>query len=164
MARYGYRWRYPQSALPPKRTASPDTGRDLFTDEAWASYVPLRRARTRGPFVYFIREADDPAGPVKIGWTGNPVLRLYGMQNANYRRLIIRQIVFGGEGLERELHALWPDARILGEWFGNGYQDIVLAVADNIARLQLEGRWADNRLTGTLLELTGSLAGSDDRK
>lgn len=137
----------PQGRRPFERV-HPDGRIDVFTVKAWDTYQRLKpRLRgSGGSFVYFVCERHTEDSPVKIGSAVDPCTRAYTLQIGNPRQLEIRQVVVGDADLETHLQGLWPEALVRGEWFGNGYQDALLGLADHIAGLQLEGRWRDARL------------------
>jgi hypothetical protein len=65
--------------------------------------------------IYFIQAAS--GGPIKIGVSDNPEVRLKDLQCSHHERLVLRRVMEGGAALERELHARFADHRIRGEWF-----------------------------------------------
>jgi len=67
-------------------------------------------------FVYFI-QAGDENGPVKIGCSENPRMRLADLQTAHYEQLVLLGVLPGTLDLERELHRLAKDSFIRGEWY-----------------------------------------------
>lgn len=64
--------------------------------------------------VYIIRAGEH--GPCKIGFSNNVVLRLVKMQADNHERLTVLRIFEGGTAEEAQLHALFADNRLHGEW------------------------------------------------
>lgn len=89
-------------------------------------------------FVYFIQEMEGQA--IKIGVAADPLKRLAGLQTGNPRTLTIEQLIVGGVSVEKRLHRLWgrKGACIRDEWFGKGYEGVILVLAKEIARRQLE--------------------------
>src|SRR5688572_7253664 len=66
-------------------------------------------------WVYFIRQVG--GGPVKIGFTGDPEIRLEALQTASPHRLEIIGVIRGGAALEEALHLGFAACRMAGEWF-----------------------------------------------
>src|SRR5512146_2055560 len=69
----------------------------------------------RSSYIYFIQAKD--GGPVKIGWTYNPVRRLKDLQAASPYKLVVRKVVPGTQRLEHYLHQRYEAYRLEGEWF-----------------------------------------------
>lgn len=69
----------------------------------------------RGPFVYFVQQG--MAGPIKIGCSSEPLVRMLQLQTAHAERLRLLYFEMGDRERERELHQRFADARISGEWF-----------------------------------------------
>jgi hypothetical protein len=74
-----------------------------------------RQVASRPSYVYFIQAQE--GGPVKIGWTYNPVRRLKDLQSASPYKLVIRKLVPGTQRLEHYLHQRYESHRLEGEWF-----------------------------------------------
>ena len=71
----------------------------------------------------------------------------------NPRELRIEALIIGTRATEQTLHAHWRSAWALsGEWFGEGYEEAILAVADEIARRQLS-----MDTTASLFDLTDEI-------
>ncbi len=83
-------------------------------------------------WVYFI-QCNGPTGPVKIGWSANVNRRQSDLQMSTPYDLALIGKHYGERSLEAELHALFADHSIRGEWF-HPHPDI-LAAAE-----QLPGR------------------------
>src|SRR5262245_50323298 len=66
-------------------------------------------------FVYFIGE--EKRGPVKIGMSGAPELRLQNLQSSYPYPLAILAQFPGGEEEEEAMHKLFRPFRLQGEWF-----------------------------------------------
>lgn len=66
-------------------------------------------------YLYFIQAGED--GPIKIGITRNPEVRLANLQVSHFETLHVRAICAGGSELETELHAHFASGRLRGEWF-----------------------------------------------
>lgn len=64
--------------------------------------------------VYFI-QAD--GGPVKIGHSIKPYLRLVNLRIATERELVIIRLIEGGAETEREMHERFAAQHIRREWF-----------------------------------------------
>lgn len=75
--------------------------------------LPVQEKRTR-TYIYFVREED---GPIKIGHTGNPRMRLNAMQVGNPRPLYMLSYVDAPKEIERRLHDFFLPFRITGEWY-----------------------------------------------
>jgi hypothetical protein len=73
-----------------------------------------------GAFVYVVQWGDD--GPVKIGSSGKPSLRLQALQVSNWHKLHLRAVVpTYASGLAEELaHKLAAQHNIRAEWFDLG--------------------------------------------
>jgi hypothetical protein len=98
-----------------------NTGTNTGVTKWGTAFSSLRRTRhkrrtqrLRHSFVYFI-QADN--GMVKIGYAGNPVLRLRTMQSGS--PLALRLLVYarGDSVAEERLHAAFDSCRHTGEWF-----------------------------------------------
>lgn len=87
-------------------------------------------------YVYFIQAED--GGPVKIGQALNPISRVAELQCGNPARLVIRAVLLATIDTERTLHSTWDAAHVRGEWFGNGYEDVILALAADAQDLQVD--------------------------
>lgn len=74
-------------------------------------------ARDRGPWVYFIRGSD---GFVKIGWSTNVQQRIADLQVANAGQLELLLQIPGDWRDEQNMHALFDEYRMSGEWFRYG--------------------------------------------
>ena len=66
-------------------------------------------------YVYFMRLGE--AGPIKIGHSVNIKERLAVIQVNNPYLITLLTVVDGGFSKERELHKLFKDHKIYGEWF-----------------------------------------------
>ena len=67
-------------------------------------------------FIYFI-QSGGPTGPVKIGVTGDPQLRLKRLQTGSAEPLEMLGTVKGDEDMEKGYHARLAAHRVRGEWF-----------------------------------------------
>ncbi len=67
--------------------------------------------------IYFIQERDEPTGPVKIGYSNKPKVRLSGIQTSNHRPLTILRQIAGSALAEAWLHKQFADLALRGEWF-----------------------------------------------
>jgi hypothetical protein len=67
--------------------------------------------------IYFIQHEDDPDGPVKIGYSGDPEQRLSTLQIASHKKLVILGVIPGDISVEHRLHETFDAARLDGEWF-----------------------------------------------
>lgn len=76
---------------------------------------PKKQRRQPTQSVYFIRAAT--LGLIKIGVAGGVSSRLAALQNMSPDRLEVVACEGGGKQRERELHAIFSDARAHGEWF-----------------------------------------------
>jgi hypothetical protein len=93
----------------------------------WSEVAPLFEAARPwldASFVYVIGEPDD--GPLKIGFSKDPIGRLRSMQTGNPRRLRIEHVLVGAMATEKLLHQFWEPHAILSagskglpgsEWF-----------------------------------------------
>lgn len=66
-------------------------------------------------FVYFIQSPD--GGPIKIGHTLHPLLRLKQIQAHSPVPVAIKAAMSGTPKLEKEYHARFKALRLHGEWF-----------------------------------------------
>lgn len=82
----------------------------LAAYEAWWSDFHSQR-------VYFIGASLESAAPVKIGISFNPVARLRTIQTGHPTQLRLLAIDYGGAKKEAELHRLFGNCRLNGEWF-----------------------------------------------
>lgn len=95
------------------------------------------RSEVRNPtFVYFIQQGED--GPVKIGTAKDPRVRLSELGCGNPEPLYIRAIVLGDRTTEQQYHHDWAQARLTGEWFGHGAQEIIITLAQQASHEQME--------------------------
>jgi hypothetical protein len=53
----------------------------------------------------------------KIGYSNNPEKRLQSLQTANAERLILSKVITGDKKKEKELHLLFKNYKLEGEWF-----------------------------------------------
>lgn len=65
--------------------------------------------------VYFIQAGE--SGPVKVGFSKNPIRRRDGLQGAHTQKLIIRALYEGGREEEMALHQRFKSHRLTREWF-----------------------------------------------
>jgi hypothetical protein len=65
--------------------------------------------------VYFIQAGEN--GPVKIGHSRVPQLRLESFQLGHYEKLHLIRVVDGGRQEERWFHTVFSGLRVRGEWF-----------------------------------------------
>lgn len=66
-------------------------------------------------YVYFIQQGD--SGPIKIGFSTNPVDRFINLQRNNPDRLYMLGVIPGDQKLETELHQRFQGGEIWAEWF-----------------------------------------------
>jgi hypothetical protein len=86
-------------------------------------------------FIYFIQ---DESGPVKIGLALKPWTRLGELQVGNPRDLELKAVILGSVETEEMLHSHWaPASHVRGEWFGNGYETAILALAAETSARQI---------------------------
>ncbi len=69
----------------------------------------------RTEVVYFAQSVE--GGPIKIGRSNIPSLRLAEIQHGSPTRLILLATRPGGHELETALHRRFSAARLVGEWF-----------------------------------------------
>lgn len=65
-------------------------------------------------FVYFLQSA---SGPIKIGFSTNPVLRISSLRTAAAENIRVLAVVDGDKAMEAALHQEFAAARIRNEWF-----------------------------------------------
>lgn len=66
--------------------------------------------------------------PVKVGYTVNVATRLDELQVACPYRLMLLRLVPGDTRLEDELHKLYGEKRIRGEWFALNETDVLVNI------------------------------------
>ena len=66
-------------------------------------------------FVYFIQAGKD--GPIKIGYSDDPLARLEDLQTAHHEQLRLLMTIADNGTMEMQLHERFADLRIRGEWF-----------------------------------------------
>jgi hypothetical protein len=78
-------------------------------------YLEIRdgRASVEASFVYFALSGRR----VKIGISKNPRERLKSIRTGSYSKVNIYYVTPGGREKEKELHALFAQYRVNGEWF-----------------------------------------------
>jgi hypothetical protein len=110
-------------------------------------------------FIYFIQDGDD--GPVKIGYSNKPDVRLRNLQTGNYRELRLCHVIPGDLSVEKQLHQRFEPARIRGEWFGREYLPVIVSfaggLADSMVR-QYDGSGTPPRLIGGDVRSESALA------
>ena len=73
-------------------------------------------ANDKDGFVYFAQS--ETGGPIKIGWTTHPEVRLARLQVGNPERLVLIALILVRErAIEPALHKKFAAHRIRGEWF-----------------------------------------------
>lgn len=65
--------------------------------------------------IYFIQS--EVGGPIKIGCTQNPIYRLSQLQTGSPVKLVILGSMNGDEAKEKEIHKMFLDDLLYGEWF-----------------------------------------------
>lgn len=65
--------------------------------------------------VYFVQRESD--GAIKIGYSARLHYRLYNLKSVAGEALKILSIFDGGQQAEKEMHALFDNFRLSGEWF-----------------------------------------------
>ena len=104
-------------------------------DEAYAEadrFAYSNRDAKEG-YVYFVSDGDY----IKIGISENIDSRIKGLQIGNARRLmLVEYIWFNSKSAalwaERELHEMYKNKRVLGEWFDIGFDYDFLALISEI--------------------------------
>ncbi|WP_109808386.1 GIY-YIG nuclease family protein [Sphingosinithalassobacter portus] len=66
-------------------------------------------------WVYFVQVGS--GGHIKIGWAKDPTKRIASLQTAQPQQLKLLGVIPGSLKAEREVHALFSQARVRGEWF-----------------------------------------------
>lgn len=94
--------------------------------------------------VYFVQVADDPQGPVKIGYTDRRAKhRRREAQTYHHQELVVLVDVSGSLQDEQDLHTIFHEDNIRGEWFTytGRLQELVMALMTGEVTLQswLEG-------------------------
>ena len=69
-------------------------------------------------FVYFLQPKFNEEGPVKVGYSIDPICRVQQINNRLKESPLALVAVFPGtREQERELHKRWAEHRLIGEWF-----------------------------------------------
>lgn len=131
---------------------------DAYMSPALRTYNYWYAAGER-EFVYFIRQ-EELAGdhrPVKIGYAASPWKRRDELQTGSPFMLDIEHVILGTRDLERLFHQEFDARRTWGEWFGHGYEEAILAIADEISQRQVkmhkEGRTIDSIVMGPFIDI-----------
>lgn len=85
----------------------------------WKMKNPNFKPRDKTPppweyFVYFIGSED---GPIKIGRSVEPLKRMKVLQAGHPHELKLLGVIRGGADLEFQIHDLFKENRLEGEWF-----------------------------------------------
>lgn len=86
----------------------------------------------------------DKGGPIKIGFTKNPIRRFASIQVHNHVSLALLAVLDGDRSLEKSLHAKFAGLRLRGEWFEPGL-DLLAFIAKQPKPPTIA---ATNRITG----------------
>lgn len=87
-------------------------------------------------YVYFIQ--GESGGAVKIGQARDPHARRRELQCGNPDELVLVALVLANDETERSIHLTWRrDALVRGEWFGGGFEDVIVSLAAEACRRQL---------------------------
>src|ERR1051325_9826576 len=108
-------------------------------------------------FIYFIQSGE--GGPIKIGISDDPDLRLRRLQTASCEQLKLLGVVPGDEAMERAYHARLAAHRIRGEWF-TATDEVLSCIPEKPSPVPLTFDEAKERLQRTLARkiLQASLA------
>jgi hypothetical protein len=87
----------------------------------WVAIGKSRRLSMVGA-VYAIR--NDDRSVVKIGWSFDPLRRLQQLQTGSVDSLRLVAFIGASKKVEAELHELFADSRIRGEWFDDRDRDV----------------------------------------
>lgn len=71
----------------------------------------------RTELVYFLKYREIPDSPVRIGWTNNMKQRFATYKMHNAFELEVLKTVNAGAAFEADVHLLFDDIRLHGEWF-----------------------------------------------
>lgn len=95
---------------------------DPTWDEAFERIANLVISEEAVPVVYFISAVGKPRHPVKIGksTTAAIVGRLSSIQTGYPHPLEFQFVCEGGHEAEREMHSIFKEYRMRGEWFRCG--------------------------------------------
>lgn len=149
-----------------RKTASPIDKAKGY-EITWQHVSPLfeaARPYTDITFLYIVGEAND--GPLKIGYSKDPISRLRTMQTGNPRRLKIEYVLVGSMHTEKLLHELWEphaiySARTNGrvdaapgtEWFNPDIRAQLFPIIQDAVTRQTEHlRTADGDITSDDME------------
>lgn len=105
--------------------------------------------RDTGRCVYFLHAPD--AGVLKIGSSDDVMKRVKGLQGASPVPLVLLGSIGGGLEHELELHGLFADRRVHGEWF-TADEDFLTNIRWRIARDAHEATPPHDPVTGELIE------------
>lgn len=97
------------------RVFDPERARRML--ESWQDQQndAVRTVVPVGDYVYFVQHEEK--GPIKIGFSSDPVSRLQSLQTGNPYDLTLIGVVPGSMAHEAKLHATCSKARVQGEWF-----------------------------------------------
>jgi T5orf172 domain len=93
--------------------------------------------------VYFAQAANDPDGPIKIGFSSDVQVRARNLSAGSVGGVVILATVPGGMEVESYLHEKFADLRIRGEWFANGAElreFVERAASGKALKLPIDGR------------------------
>lgn len=90
----------------------------------------VREAISKIGMVYMVR--DDVNGRVKIGTSLNPLERLRALQTGSSVPLRLVAMWGGGRKAEQDVHAIWPQRRLAGEWFDDRDREISRIIVSSI--------------------------------
>lgn len=81
--------------------------------------------------VYFIQQGEN--GPIKIGYSADPLKRLQTLSTASPYPLQLLTVVPGGKALEQDLHARFVSCQLEGEWFApdNSLLEFIASLDEN---------------------------------
>jgi hypothetical protein len=104
-------------------------------------------SRTASGYVYFLQPKFNEEGPVKVGYSADPIRRLREHNNRLRDEPLALVGVFpANREQERELHRRWRRHRVLGEWFRPAPE--IRAAIDLSAALHFEDARAEARDDG----------------
>lgn len=113
-----------------------------------SSLFEAARRYADASFIYVIGEPED--GPLKIGYSKDPIARLRNMQTGNPRRLRIEYVLVGGMETEKLLHQFWEPHAIISasskrlpgvapgtEWFKSRVRAELLPIIQEAIKSQI---------------------------
>ena len=88
------------------------------TNDGFTTCVSPAQERFSRGYVYFLQEAFNEQGAIKVGFSRDPQARCaYINRRLKHPSLTILAVFPATFDVERELHQRWAEHRVIGEWF-----------------------------------------------